>query len=149
MSAANLYRSVIDDVIDGLRNGRDGEECVDDYTLSELRSLWERKMAASNVLDSDANFGRHLQTQSLLDARMAASQMSAATAPKPPQAIETSSSQNEGNPSDLVAIKIDIPARPSIFAEARTLSIKVIKGHMEIEDMRLYKGYKRYVPSSN
>lgn len=123
MSAANLYGSVINDVIARIREGQCGEY-VDEYVLQELKQMWERKLAASNVLDPQPPVSSH----GLLDARMEASQMSQATAARP-KPCEAPTSQSAENPADLVSVKVQIPAQPGIFldTEARTLNIKVIR----------------------
>ena len=102
LSAANLYGSVINDVIAGIREGKCGEH-VDEYVLQELKQLWERKLAASNVLDPPPPASSH----GLLDARMEASQMSQATAarPKPCEASTSQSMETQESPIDFVSVK--------------------------------------------
>ena len=126
LSAANLYGSVINDVIAGIREGNCGEH-VDEYVLQELKQLWERKLAASNVLDPPPPASSH----GLLDARMEASQMSQATAarPKPCEASTSQSMETQESPIDFVSVKVQIPPQAGVFCdtESRTLNIKVYK----------------------
>ena len=49
-SAANLYHSVIQDVISSVRDAfRD--EMADENVLQELKNLWESKLAHSKTID--------------------------------------------------------------------------------------------------
>ena len=65
-SAANLYHSVINDVIASVRDSF-LDESVDENVLQELKSLWESKLAASKTIDPPAR-----PSEALLDSRMAA-----------------------------------------------------------------------------
>merc|ERR1711973_680425 len=64
-SAANLYHSVINDVVSSVRDSF-LDESVDENVLQELKTLWESKLTASKTIDPPAR-----ASEALLDARMA------------------------------------------------------------------------------
>ena len=72
-SAANLYHSVINDVISSVRDSF-LDESVDENVLQELKTLWENKLTASKTIDPPAR-----ASEALLDARMSAARMAEAT----------------------------------------------------------------------
>ena len=72
-SAANLYHSVINDVITSVRDSF-LDESVDENVLQELKTLWENKLTASKTIDPPAR-----SSEALLDARMASARMANAT----------------------------------------------------------------------
>ena len=63
-SAANLYHSVISDVISSVRDAfRD--EMADENVLQELKNLWESKLTNSKTIDPPNRSG-----EALVDSRM-------------------------------------------------------------------------------
>ena len=70
-SAADLYHSVINDVISSIRESF-LDESVDENVLMELKSLWTSKLAASQTIEPAAPAAATGRTQAdALDARMA------------------------------------------------------------------------------
>ena len=68
-SAANLYSSVINDVIQSVRDSF-LDEGIDEGVLTDLKGLWESKLAASGTIDHTPG-GRNSQ-EAMLDARQRA-----------------------------------------------------------------------------
>ena len=127
-SAANLYHSVINDVIASVRDSF-LDESVDENVLQELKSLWESKLAASKTIDPPAR-----PSEALLDSRMAAARMSDATRgasgtiSRPQTAGATSSGQQLviTDPNRLVPVQITIPAQPNNpNSQPRALTVQV------------------------
>ena len=129
-SAANLYHSVINDVVSSVRDSF-LDESVDENVLQELKTLWENKLAASKTIDPPAR-----SSEALLDARMASARMADATRGPSSgggivrsQQAATGSVQQSGtggaastqanpqqlvitDPNRLVPVQITIPAQP-------------------------------------
>ena len=124
-SAANLYHSVINDVISSVRDSF-LDESVDENVLQELKTLWENKLAASKTIDPPAR-----ASEALLDARMASARMADATrgsggqggmvgSQQPSAGAAASTANTQANtqqlvitdPNRLVPVQITIPAQP-------------------------------------
>jgi hypothetical protein len=69
-SAANLYHSVISDVVTSIRESF-LDESVDENVLMELKQLWTHKLDASKTIEPAAPRGA-AQSADALDARMVA-----------------------------------------------------------------------------
>ena len=139
-SAANLYHSVINDVITSVRDSF-LDESVDENVLQELKTLWENKLTASKTIDPPAR-----SSEALLDARMASARMANATLgtsgggtvrSQQPNAGATASAANTGqanqtqqlvitDPNRLVPVQITIPAQPgNPNSQPRALTVQV------------------------
>jgi len=139
-SAANLYHSVINDVITSVRDSF-LDESVDENVLQELKTLWENKLTASKTIDPPAR-----SSEALLDARMASARMANATLgtsgggtvrSQQPNAGPTASAANTGqanqtqqlvitDPNRLVPVQITIPAQPgNPNSQPRALTVQV------------------------
>ena len=130
-SAANLYHSVINDVISNVRDSF-LDESVDENVLQELKSLWESKLAAGKTIDPPAR-----PSEALLDSRMAAARMADATRgtassgvarPQTAGAGTTGSGQQLviTDPNRLVPVQITIPAQPNNpNSQPRALTVQV------------------------
>jgi transcription initiation factor TFIIA large subunit len=141
VSAANLYHSVINDVITSVRDSF-LDEAVDENVLQELKTLWENKLTASKTIEPPTR-----SQEALLDARMASARMSDATRThpgatagsvvrqQPPVAAPSGVPQAaSGNPQQLVItdpnrsvpVQITIPAQPGNPAsQPRALTVQV------------------------
>ena len=64
-SAANLYHSVINDVISSVRDSFLDDQ-VDENVLQELKTVWERKLTASKTIEQPSR-----AQEAALDSRMA------------------------------------------------------------------------------
>ena len=71
-SAANLYKSVIDDVVNSVRDCF-LDESVDENVLQELKQIWMAKLDASKTIDPPPK-----PQDQILDAKMASSKASGA-----------------------------------------------------------------------
>ena len=139
-SAANLYHSVINDVITSVRDSF-LDESVDENVLQELKTLWENKLTASKTIDPPAR-----SSEALLDARMASARMANATLgtsgggtvrSQQPNAGPPASAANTGqanqtqqlvitDPNRLVPVQITIPAQPgNPNSQPRALTVQV------------------------
>ena len=133
-SAANLYHSVINDVISNVRDAF-LDESVDENVLQELKSVWESKLAASKTIDPPAR-----PSEALLDSRMAAARMADATRGTSAGAAssisrpQTTGSTGSGSgqqlvitdPNRLVPVQITIPAQPNNpSSQPRALTVQV------------------------
>ena len=139
-SAANLYHSVINDVITSVRDSF-LDESVDENVLQELKTLWENKLTASKTIDPPAR-----SSEALLDARMASARMANATLgtssggtvrSQQPNSGATASAANTGqanqtqqlvitDPNRLVPVQITIPAQPgNPNSQPRALTVQV------------------------
>ena len=134
-SAANLYSSVINDVIQSVRDSF-LDEGIDEGVLTDLKGLWESKLAASGTIDHTPG-GRNSQ-EAMLDARQramggggqagssgAASGTAAGAAPGGGGAV-TGSQLVITDPERLVPVQITIPAQPgNPQSQARALTVQV------------------------
>ena len=138
-SAANLYHSVINDVITSVRDSF-LDESVDENVLQELKTLWENKLTASKTIDPPAR-----SSEALLDARMASARMADATRGNSGSGIVRSQQPNAGatsgnatntqantqqlvitDPNRLVPVQITIPAQPgNPQSQPRALTVQV------------------------
>merc|ERR1712029_31184 len=138
-SAANLYHSVINDVITSVRDSF-LDESVDENVLQELKTLWENKLTASKTIDPPAR-----ASEALLDARMSAARMADATRGNSGSGIVRSQQPNAGatsgnatntqantqqlvitDPNRLVPVQITIPAQPgNPQSQPRALTVQV------------------------
>ena len=131
-SAANLYHSVINDVISSVRDSF-LDESVDENVLQELKTLWENKLSASKTIDPPA------RADGLLDARMASARMAEATRGasagvmrSQQQAVSTGGASANPqqlvitDPNRLVPVQITIPAQPgNPNSQQRALTVHV------------------------
>ena len=138
-SAANLYHSVINDVVSSVRDSF-LDESVDENVLQELKTLWENKLTASKTIDPPAR-----ASEALLDARMSAARMADATAQRaggggmvrsqqPGAGAAASTANTQANtqqlvitdPNRLVPVQITIPAQPgNPTSQPRALTVQV------------------------
>lgn len=117
VSAANLYHSVINDVISNVRDSF-LDEHVDENVLQELKTLWEGKLAASKTIEPPVR-----SSEALLGARMASATMADATRGATGGVVRAQPATHGGasanpqqlvitDPNRLVPVQITIPAQP-------------------------------------
>ena len=138
-SAANLYSSVINDVIQSVRDSF-LDEGIDEGVLTDLKGLWESKLAASGTIDHTPG-GRNSQ-EAMLDARQramgggggggqagssgAASGTATGAGAAPGGGAVTGSQLVITDPERLVPVQITIPAQPgNPQSQARALTVQV------------------------
>jgi len=112
-SAANLYQSVINDVITSVRESF-LDESVDENVLMELKNLWQQKLEASKAVEQP-QMGNDAAA---LDSRMAAAR----------NRVGAGGTQHVviNDPNRLVPVQITIPAQqgnPS--SQPRALTVQV------------------------
>ena len=136
-SAANLYSSVINDVIQSVRDSF-LDEGIDEGVLTDLKGLWESKLAASGTIDHTPAGGRNSQ-EAMLDARQramggggqagssgAASGTATGAGAAPGGGAVTGSQLVITDPERLVPVQITIPAQPgNPQSQARALTVQV------------------------
>lgn len=131
-SAANLYSSVINDVIQSVRDSF-LDEGVDEGVLTDLKGLWESKLAASGTIDHTP---RAPNQEAMLDARQRVMGGAAAPAPGGGGAPGAGAAGGGGavagsqlvitDPERLVPVQITIPAQPgNPQSQARALTVQV------------------------
>lgn len=129
-SAANLYHSVINDVISNVRDSF-LDESVDENVLLELKAIWEKKLDDSKTIEPVAR-----PQETLLDARMASARMTdsgirgrtSGAAAQPQVAASSGSGQQLviTDPNRLVPVQITIPAQPgNPTSVPRALTVQV------------------------
>ncbi|TRY63119.1 hypothetical protein TCAL_04928 [Tigriopus californicus] len=143
-SAADLYHSVINDVIANVRDSF-MDESVDENVLQELKQLWTTKLDQSKTIEPPAR-----SQESLLDAKMAsASAAGGRGGPAPPPVNQRMPAGMAGarggapggaagggsvgsqqlvitDPSRLVPVQITIPAQPNNpSSQPRALTVQV------------------------
>jgi len=131
-SAANLYASVINDVIQSVKDSF-LDEGVDENVLQELKGIWEAKLAASKTID-------HAKPQeAALDSRRGARGGGAAgggaaaggsAANGDGGAVGGAAGQQQQlvitDPDRLVPVQITIPAQPgNLQSQPRALTVQV------------------------
>lgn len=125
-SAANLYHSVISDVISSVRDAfRD--EMADENVLQELKNLWESKLTNSKTIDPPNRTEQNLAAARMANASQGAAQARSQAATgggggsgsAPQQLVIT-------DPSRLVGVQITIPAQPgNPNSQPRALTVQV------------------------
>lgn len=132
-SAANLYHSVINDVISNVRDSF-LDESVDENVLQELKTLWENKLSASKTIDPPMR-----SSEALLNARMDSARMADATRGAVGAGVVRGAGQASGaaaasnpqqlvitDPNRLVPVQITIPAQPgNPNSHPRALTVQV------------------------
>jgi len=134
-SAANLYASVINDVIQSVKDSF-LDEGVDENVLQELKGIWEAKLAASKTID-------HAKPQeSALDSRRAAAGGRGGAAGGGANASGSANGDGAAggsggagggqqqlvitDPDRLVPVQITIPAQPgNLQSQPRALTVQV------------------------
>lgn len=148
-SAANLYHSVISDVVSSIRESF-LDESVDENVLQELKTLWTQKLDASKTVDHQMTSAAasRITTDQHLDSKMTSALANAraavAVAPPPHHGRASSSARSAPaqrpppppptasgplvitNPNRLVAVQITIPAQPgNPHSQPRALTVNV------------------------
>lgn len=117
-SAANLYHSVIQDVISSVRDAfRD--EMADENVLQELKNLWTSKLEQSKTIDPPNSRAGDALAQDRMAARASGGAQARPQPAAPQQLVIT-------DPSRLVGVQITIPAQPgNASSQPRALTVHV------------------------
>ena len=120
-SAAHLYASVINDVIQSVKDSF-LDEGIDENVLQELKGLWEAKLAASKTIEQHGRDGiadaRRVGQRAAVGGAAAAANGDGAAGGNPQLVIT--------DPERLVPVQITIPAQPgNLQSQPRALTVQV------------------------